>query len=85
VTALLKGYIDERHIHQDCSPVPGSEDFSFMLQEAPGLMMFLGVAPRGKDPLSWPFLHNPSFDIDETALSFGVKVLARIALVQCTS
>ena len=53
-------------------PSMGSEDFSYYLEHIPGAMFRLGVAGDqiGRSPL-----HTSLFDIDERALSVGVKVL----------
>lgn len=58
-------------------PEMGSEDFSFFLQLAPGCFFELGVGVPGQ-PLR-P-LHNPHFDIDESALPLGAALLAGVAL-----
>ncbi|MFK7800118.1 MAG: M20 family metallopeptidase [Anaerolineae bacterium] len=59
-------------------PVMGGEDFSAMLQEAPGCYMFLGV----KNPeweQEYP-VHTPTFRIDERALAIGAASLAATAI-----
>ncbi len=59
-------------------PVMGAEDFSYLLQRAPGAFGFVGVRkheweiPRGN--------HNTSFDMDEDALPIGAALLAATAL-----
>jgi amidohydrolase len=56
----------------------GAEDFSFVLQGAPGAMFWLGV----RDP-SWPEprpVHSSSFDLDERALPLGAALLTASAL-----
>ena len=54
-------------------PSMGSEDFSYYLEHIPGAMIRLGVAgPQvGQVPL-----HTSRFDIDERAISIGIKVFA---------
>jgi len=56
-------------------PVPsmGGEDFSGYLKRVPGCLLRLGVAGDS----TWPLLHSPHFDIDETAIALGARVLAR--------
>ena len=54
-------------------PSMGSEDFSYYLEHIPGAMMRLGVA--GPQVGGVP-LHTSRFDIDERAISIGVKVFA---------
>ena len=55
----------------------GAEDFSYMTQHAPGAMFGLGVKAPGGAPR---YLHTPTFDIDEDALSIGAAILAETAL-----
>jgi len=55
-----------------------AEDFSYFANEAPGLFLFLGVAPE--DPsLVYPN-HSPRFYADERALSVGVRALTALTL-----
>jgi len=58
-------------------PSLGGEDFAHYLDYASGCMFRLGVA---SGPRPRPALHSTSFDIDERALVFGSKVLARSVL-----
>lgn len=55
----------------------GGEDFSWYLEEVPGAMARLGVWSGHGEQLD---LHQPTFDIDERALSVGVRVLSNIIL-----
>lgn len=62
----------------ESEPIMGSEDFSFVLQRAPGAMVRLGVRNR-----EWKQIrptHSPEFDMDETALPMGVAVMAGMAM-----
>ena len=55
-----------------------AEDFSYFANEAPGLFLFLGVAPD--DPtLVYPN-HSPRFYADERALPVGVRALTALTL-----
>jgi len=55
-----------------------AEDFSYFANEAPGLFVFLGVAPE--DPsLVYPN-HSPRFYADERALPVGVRALTALTL-----
>ncbi len=58
-------------------PSMGGEDFAMYLDHCTGAQMRLGCA--ASQP--WPHLHSPVFDIDESAIGFGVRVLARAALL----
>jgi amidohydrolase len=55
----------------------GGEDFAWYLEHVPGAMARIGVWP-GHGPMR--DLHQPTFDLDERALPFGVRVLAQSAL-----
>jgi amidohydrolase len=55
----------------------GGEDFAWYLEQVPGAMARIGVWP-GHGPMR--DLHQPTFDLDERALPFGVRVLAHSAL-----
>lgn len=58
-------------------PSMGGEDFAMYLDHCTGSQIRLGCA--ASQP--WPHLHSPVFDIDESAIAFGVRVLARAALL----
>lgn len=52
----------------------GGEDFSYVLEQVPGAMAFLGVARAGEDAASRAPLHNPGMMIDEAVLPKGVAL-----------
>jgi len=58
-------------------PTMGGEDFSILSLEAPGCFLRLGSGCPGKPPRH---LHEPDFDVDESALPLGTAVLAETAL-----
>ncbi len=61
----------------------GGEDFAWYLDHVPGAMARLGVKPPG---LERPYdLHQGSFDVDESAIAAGVRVLATAALAALTA
>ncbi len=55
----------------------GGEDFAWYLEETAGAMARLGVWP-GHGPMR--DIHQPTFDLDERAIPFGVRVQAQAAL-----
>jgi len=61
-------------------PVTGAEDFSFFQEKIPGLFVFLGGMPKGKDPLKAPSHHTPDFYLDESGFVLGVKLLSNLTL-----
>lgn len=58
----------------------GAEDFSFYQEKVPGLFIFLGGLPKGKDPLTAASHHTPDFFIDESGFKLGVKALANLTV-----
>jgi amidohydrolase len=56
----------------------GGEDFAWVLNEVPGALARLGVRPPGQERA--PDLHQGAFDVDESALVVGLKVLCGVAL-----
>lgn len=58
-------------------PAPGSEDFAYFSKAVPSAFMFLGTGVAGREN---PPLHNPYFDLDESALAYGVKAFVKSAL-----
>jgi len=68
---------------QVVTPSGAAEDFSFFLNEVPGLFFHLGV--RGRDTVDAAPNHSPNFVIDEKALVVGVRALAGLAVNYLTS
>lgn len=60
-------------------PIMGAEDFSYVLEQVPGAMFFLGVAPDGADWSRCCAIHSPRMQVDEAALPAGAAMLAGLA------
>jgi len=61
---------------KNINAVTGAEDFSFFAKEIPGFYFFLGgMTPGNKNPFPH---HTPDFQIDESGLLLGVKVMTNI-------
>jgi amidohydrolase len=73
-SAILTGGPDAA---ADTEQSSGGEDFAWYLEKVPGAMARLGVWP-GVGPMK--DIHQPTFDLDERALPFGVRVLVNAAL-----
>ena len=59
-------------------PMMASEDFSYMLQQAPGCFLRLGVKNPTWDRV-YP-VHTPTFRLDEAALAIGTASLTAMAV-----
>jgi amidohydrolase len=57
-----------------------AEDFSFFLNEVPGLFFVLGIVPRDRDPALAAPNHSADFFVDEAALATGARALAMVAV-----
>ncbi len=57
-----------------------SEDFAWYQQKVPGLFVYLGIVPTGRDPATAPRNHSPFFFADEAALPVGVRLMVNLAL-----
>jgi amidohydrolase len=64
----------------DTSQSMGGEDFSWYLEHVPGAMARLGVGRKG-EALD---LHQGSFDVDERAIGYGVRLLVHTTLRSLT-
>ena len=62
------------------TPVMGAEDFSYVLQQAPGAMSFLGVCPPGENPARAHACHSNRMMLDEDALRAGTALYAALAI-----
>jgi hippurate hydrolase len=60
-------------------PLSGSEDFSRVLDQVPGAMVFLGATPRDRDPATAPFNHSPEAAFDDAVMADGVTLYADFA------
>ncbi|MBQ2734734.1 MAG: amidohydrolase [Clostridia bacterium] len=56
----------------------GGEDFSYMTQQKPGAMLWLGV--RNEKRGITAHLHQTDFDIDEAALAVGVNIFTQFVI-----
>ncbi len=62
------------------APVMGAEDWSYVLQEVPGAMAFLGVCPEGDRPRTAHACHSNRMRLDEEAMAVGIAAYAAVAL-----
>jgi hippurate hydrolase len=66
------------------APIMGAEDFSYVLQQVPGAMAFLGARPDGQDPVTAPQNHSNLVVFDESAMPIGVALYAAVAIRHLT-
>ena len=62
------------------NPVMGAEDFSYVLNQLPGAMIFIGGTPDGVNPASAAPNHSNRVMFDERAMKTGISLYASLAL-----
>jgi amidohydrolase len=72
-----KAIAGAENVLQQGRPSMGAEDFADYLAEVPGCMIRLGVAREGKKVTP---LHTSTFDIEESALLVGTRLITRALL-----
>jgi len=60
--------------------VTGAEDFSFFQEQVPGLYLFVGGKSNNVPADKAPGHHTPEFEIDESGMKLGVKLLTNLTL-----
>jgi amidohydrolase len=59
--------------------VTGAEDFAYFQEKVPGLFVFVGGMPKGKNPADTAPHHTANFFIDDSGLTLGVQTIATLA------
>lgn len=74
------GLLGSDRVHHLAHPFMGAEDFSYVLQQVPGTLAFLGARPPGVPPGEAPDMHSNRVVFDEDALATGAALYAVAAL-----
>lgn len=77
---VLRDLVGEPNVSMMQAPVMGAEDWSYVLQEVPGAMVFLGVCPDGDNPRQAHACHSNRMRLDEEAMATGIAAYSAIAL-----
>lgn len=78
--AVMGDLIGEDRVRRMPNPIMGAEDFSYILQQVPGCMAFLGVCPPGTHPQEAAACHSNRMVLDEGAMTTGIATHAAVAL-----
>ena len=62
------------------TPVMGAEDFSYVLQQRPGALAFVGVCPPGEQPARAHACHSNRMTMDEEGMQAGIALHTAVAL-----
>lgn len=77
---MAREVVGERNVFELPHPVMGAEDFSYVLQNLPGAMVFLGGTPHGQNPATAAPNHSNRVMFDEDAMATGTSLYAAAAL-----
>ena len=80
VTATAVELLGKDAVDASIEPVMGAEDFSFVLQQVPGAMAFVGARPVDQDPATAPANHSNKVIFDEAAMAVGMAAYVAVAL-----
>ena len=61
------------------NPLAGAEDFSRILEQAPGCFIGLAATPEDLDPATAPFNHSPLARFDDSVVPDGAALLSELA------
>lgn len=70
---------DDRHVRWQHA-LPAAEDFSRLLETAPGCFIGLSACPPELDPATAPFNHSAYARFDDSVVPDGARLLAELAL-----
>jgi amidohydrolase len=71
--------LGEERFEPMANPILGAEDFSRVIDEIPGAMVFLGACLPDRDPETAPSNHSPLAAFDEAVLPDGTALYAELA------
>lgn len=80
VRALAVDLVGEADVHTMAAPIMPAEDWSFVLQRIPGVMVDLGARPRDRELVGYPQNHSSAVVFDEGAMAVGAALYAKAAL-----
>jgi hippurate hydrolase len=81
----VRGLFGADRVTTMAHPIPGAEDFSYVLRQVPGAFMFLGACPPGTDPATAPSNHSARAIFADEVLADGTALLTELALRRLAS
>lgn len=80
VLSVAREVVGEDDVRLLPAPIMGAEDFSYVLQQVPGAIGFVGARPPDQDVASAPMNHSNRVVFDETAMAAGIATYVGVAL-----
>ena len=84
VSETARSLIGPDRVKEMKAPIMGGEDFSYVLQQVPGAMAFLGGRPASEDPDTAPQNHSNVVVFEEEPMIVGVALYAAVAIRHLT-
>jgi len=74
--------LDQTRVLEMPTPVMGAEDFSYILEEVPGALVFLGACPDGVNFWEAEANHSNLMVMNEDAMATGIAMYAAVVLAK---
>ena len=84
VVEMAGRVLDPGAVKEMPTPIMGAEDWSYVMQQIPGAMAFLGACPPELDPGTAPANHSNLVRFDEAAMAKGVALYSGFVLDRLT-
>ncbi|MGF1682180.1 M20 aminoacylase family protein [Photobacterium minamisatsumaniensis] len=75
-TKVAEKVVGKGNVNPNCTPLSGSEDFSFMAQHVPACYLLLGNGAHGDK--GGVCVHNPSYDFNDEIIPVGASFFVKI-------
>jgi len=79
VLSVAAEVVGEERARRLPAPIMGAEDFSYVLQQVPGAIAFVGARPLHVDPATAPMNHSNRVVFDESAMAAGIATYVGVA------
>ena len=79
VQEIARFVVGAADVHEMAAPIMGAEDWSYVLQRIPGVMVDLGGRPRDRELAGYPMNHSNLVVFDEDAMAAGVALYVAVA------
>jgi amidohydrolase len=76
---LARDLVGEADVQTMPAPIMGAEDWSYVLQRIPGVMVSLGARPRDRKLAGYPQNHSNLVVFDEGAMAVGAALYTAVA------
>ncbi len=79
VRDIARSLLGAADVHEMPAPMMAAEDWSYVLQRIPGVMVNLGARPRDRELAGFPQNHSNVVVFDEDAIAAGVALHVAVA------